>query len=303
MNIKPKHLNQIKQQKQIVINQINNLENINVQIINEKQNISLSILMTTHERPTQTLFTLKSYNDNAQNNNVYFQVIIVDDSKETLNLDDYTNLEITYIYIKSKTWRNPCINYNIGIKYIKSENLILTNAETCVYGDIYKYINDNLNNNNYLVFDVFGLNELSFNNVLYQSHTTFDYNKLQSLYPMIGYKWYQHNKLRNGLYHFLTAIKTNNFKKINGFDDDFFYGAWFDDNMLVSQIKYILKLDFICVDNTQNSIIGVHQWHNYFNITREEYLRQNKKIIYFNKALFNYKNNEYQQHYNSFSIF
>ena len=111
-------------------------ENIEISFINKKQSPSLIVLMTTHERQTQTLFTLKSYNKNAILNNTNFQIILVDDSSNKMDFNEYDNLEIVYIFIKSKSWLNPCINYNLGIPHIKSYNLILTNAETCIFGNI-----------------------------------------------------------------------------------------------------------------------------------------------------------------------
>lgn len=80
----------------------------------------MSVVVSSHNRKEQTYFSLKSWNNIAILNNIYIHLIIVED---TVNIIDkinpeklfYSNLYITYIYIKNKIWDNPCLNYNIGL--------------------------------------------------------------------------------------------------------------------------------------------------------------------------------------------
>ena len=62
---------------------------------------------------------------------------------------------IDFISIKrqNKNWINPCVNYNIGFEFIKGSKVIIQNSEVCHIGDVLIFIDNNLKQNEYLVFD------------------------------------------------------------------------------------------------------------------------------------------------------
>ena len=140
----------------------------------ELDNNTISIVMTTHNRPIQTLFTLKTFANSSYKN---IQVILVDDHLQNQFVDQDLQsfgIYIDYIRIKNKFWINPCVNYNIGFKYIqkKSSKIIIQNAEVCHVGDVIKYVNDNLKDQIYFSFDVLNLNNMHNNEMMYAKKST-----------------------------------------------------------------------------------------------------------------------------------
>ena len=128
-------------------------------IINEKEldeNI-ISIIMTTYNRSIQTYFTIDTILKSSYKN---IQIILVDDSTYDLvsieKLEQY-DIHIELVRIKNKFWINPCINYNIGFKYIKGGKIIIQNAEVCHIGDVINYVTTNIGDNTYHAFNVYSL--------------------------------------------------------------------------------------------------------------------------------------------------
>ncbi len=81
-------------------------------IYNEKElsNNTVSIVMTTHNRRKQTLFTLDVFTKSDYKD---LQVIIVDDyEEEQFTADDFLKYpyHIEYIRIQNKFWINACVN-------------------------------------------------------------------------------------------------------------------------------------------------------------------------------------------------
>lgn len=219
----------------------------------------VSIVMTTHDRVTQTLFTLDTINKHVNGRNV--QVILIDDSDDAISQDILNAYPfcIDYITLKKK-WVNPCINYAIGFNIIRYDNVIIQNAEVCHIGDIIGYVLDNLHDNNYLVFDVACTPDITFNKPLYdlESH---DYDNVYLHVLENNYNWYQHHLEINKKYHFLTAIKKQDLLRIGGFDYDYSFGACFDDTDFIYQIEEYYKLNIQLVKHNKNKLMGIHLFH------------------------------------------
>jgi hypothetical protein len=244
------------------------LEKCQVTQINIKDNPSLTIVSAVNERSKQTYFSLKTWNYAAQICGTYFQYILVEDSKNdkiNCNLLNYSNLTITHIYIPSKTWINPCINYNIGFEFIKAENVVITNPEICIFGNIYPIIINKLSDDNYLVFDVTEIGKPhcidNYNQELWKKcdnllsyQTIINFLKDKETFVLQG-------KGNNRRLHFLTAIKTSNLKKIGGFDEDFAFGVNMDDeNLILKIMHHQIKIESLYNDNV--NVLGIHQWHS-----------------------------------------
>lgn len=209
---------------------------------------TISIVMTACNRSVQTYFTLDTIAKSSYKN---VQIIIIDDSTSDYvlieNLQHY-NLHIELINIKNKFWVNPCVNYNIGFKHIKGGRVIIQNAEVCyIKGDILSYTINIIKNDEYHSFDVFALNDIEQNKLLYKNNNI---NGLKGI-------WYQHHIHNNRFYHFLVAMTIDTFNKIGGFDIDYSIGVDYDDNALVRRVKN----RGIKLVNVQNLYMGVHQWH------------------------------------------
>ena len=195
------------------------------------------------------------------------------------------NFYIDFIEINKskKCWINPCINYNIGFKYIKCDKIILQNAEVCHIGDICKYINDELNSDKYIVFDVITTNSYDQNELVY---TNYCVNNFDIISKLSNNQWYQHYNNINRKFHFLVSFTRNVFNKFNNFSYDYFSEAAYDDNDLVLKLES-LSIEINNIKNDETKLCGVHLYHVLANQTWESstitnsYI-YNKKLEYYN---------------------
>ncbi len=220
---------------------------------------TISIVMTASNRSAQTYYTLDTFKRSTFR---HIQVILVDDSDvdpvQESTLRTYP-FYIDFIKVKrtEKTWHNPCVNYNVGFQLVKGSKVIIQNAEVCHVGDVIQYIEDNVNEMAYYVFDVVASNDFSSNKRLLEFGT--DSLKILEHAYLFQSIWYQ-GVHRNAKYHFLTAMPRAIFDIINGFSYDYSYGCSFDDNdfLLRIQSKHIpIKTLF----HNEVGVMGIHQYH------------------------------------------
>ncbi len=255
--------------------------------INEKEitENTITIVMTAHERSKQVYFTLSTISKCSFKD---IQIIIVDDSvNDKIDIEELTkfNIYIEFITINrdKKFWANPCINYNIGFQYIKGSKVVIQNGEVCYVGDILKYVNENIEDNNYYVFDVKPIRDFQCNEIIYaEKNLTLDlFNK--DLYLPCFSGWYQHIIYRNENYHFLTAMTKDVFNKINGFSYDYSFGSGYDDDDYVLRINYH-NINIINVQNNIEKLGGIHLYHGYdVNITNKNAYTKPLNMDLFNK--------------------
>lgn len=282
-------------------NKINKIiESCEVTEINKKDNTSLTIVCTANRRREQTYFTLQSWDYIAKLNNVNFQFIIVEDTEdEQYRIEKnkllFENLYITYIFIKNKTWLNPCLNFNIGFSFIKSDKVVITNAEICVFGNIYEKIINNLKDDNYLVFDVCQTgtsmySNINTNNELHEKCNDFQYSSLFFFLQKKNVNWLQGKHINKG-YHYLTAISKKTLKSVEMFDYDFSLSTRLDDRIFVDKIKYYDKIQFVNIFFDEHKVLGFHQWHYRNYVSNDPYSTQ---II--NKILYDFKKYHIMKH-------
>lgn len=282
--------------KNMLDNMSDNNEYFSRTIINQNNldTNTISIVMTACNRSIQTYFTLKTIN-NSEYKNV--QVILIDDSTYDPVLPDklkYFDTHVELISIKKKFWVNPCVNYNIGFKYVEGGKVIIQNAEVCHLGDVIKYTAENVVDNKYHVFNVTTISNMENNYKLYEIEP-FVYNSLHRILPLCNStyfgSWYQHHIYRNAFYHFLTACTKNTFDIFKGFDIDYALGIEYDDDQLVFDIR-ANGINFV---NVPEQFMGIHQWHtqsasgslsnNHNNRhifeQKKNYYNNNKKLLSF----------------------
>jgi glycosyltransferase involved in cell wall biosynthesis len=252
-----------------------------------KHPAAISIVMTSRNRSAQTYFTLRQIQKQFVDN---IQVILVDDSNTDIPNEDVLRkigLHIDFIKIRKKFWINPCVNYNIGFQYIKSDKTIIQNSEVCHIGRVLNHAIANLKPKTYLVFNVMALTRIQENNQLQTSADSF--MRLARTKP--SYPWYQHHEKRNAHLHFLSAIMTDDLKHIEGFDLDYSMATCFDDPALVDQLKNI-NMTFVSVPDSRLCLMGIHQWHQTENpkMTTSNVFNQN---LLFAKRKFFEKNARY----------
>lgn len=89
------------------------------------------------------------------------------------------------------------------------------------------------------------------------------------------YKWYQHSKERNAMFHFCSVMSRQNFEKIKGFDERYCDGIGFDDEELVCRIIsggiHII---------TRDDLMVIHQEHE------RDYMDSHRDLVEVNRNLF-----------------
>jgi hypothetical protein len=157
------------------------------------KNPRISIIMTSYNRKVQTMFTLKTIEKSTYIHET--EIIVIDDgskeeerfdcehyrTKEENELFDKLNINVIYIKKNMKTWINPCMSYNLGIKYAKGEIIIIQNSEVCHIGDCIKFVIENIQKNDWLVLNCYGLGNFEHNEQLYDN-----YNNSNSIYEYIN---------------------------------------------------------------------------------------------------------------------
>ncbi len=229
----------------------------------QNNNISencISIIMTASNRSAQTYYTLKTI---AASTIKDVQVILVDDSSldpcSIAELSEFP-LYINFITINrdEKRWSNPCINYNIGFKYIKGSYIVIQNAEVCYVGDILQDLHNRIktNDNSYYVYDIITVKNTESNAILHDA--PLDYDIIAQL-PIYG-EWYQSKeKIRN--LHFLIGLSKDTFKKIDcefSYDYTFAFG-WDDDDFILKVMA--ANINIVNIHWEENSLMGIHQYH------------------------------------------
>lgn len=280
----------------------NNINHYVDHIIYNQNNIlnnqTISIVMATHDRITQTLFSLRTIANNPFKN---IQVIIIDDSEYgfiTQELFSEFEFRIDYLIINknNRNWINPCVNYNIGFKYIKGAKIIIQNSEVCHIGNIIDIVNSKCNAGNYLVFDVVNTGSLENNQKMYDmfDRSQGSYNDIYNFAVNNNFNWYQHIIYRPANFHFLTAIHIQDLNKLYpGFNYDLSLGRWYDDNEFVYRITNLLRLNIVNINCDQYKVCGVHQHHHtvMLNASEIEFGNSIKFNRYIHELKINYFNN------------
>ena len=272
--------------------------------------MKVSIIIGYYNRKKQLLYTLKTINKSLYKN---IEIIIVDDCSDNhediLNYIDFEefNMDIKLISIKQeeKTWVNPCVGYNKGINISTGDIIILQNAEVCHIGDTISYVVNNLQQNDWLTFNCYGLNDFEDNEYIYSQ----DNNK--DIYEYINKIWSEKSKfsivpggnntfkdsvggwLNHFLYHFTAyhyfgAIFRNNLmnKMDGGFDLEYANGICFDDNDFIKRL-IVNNIRFTTNTFSDSEPFVIHLYHEkakslIFN--KEEKWNINK-LIYDKKCL------------------
>lgn len=224
---------------------------------------TISIVMTSSNRSKQTYYTLNSIKNSSYKD---VHVVLVDDSTSDpidFNILKEYPFSIDFINIKreNKNWSNPCVNYNIGFLFIKGGKVIIQNAEVFHVGDVLTYVDENVNDTSYHVFDVKSSNSYESNEKIYLHEScNIDVYNDPSIFNVGAKEWYQCSKTNNRRFHFLTAMSLYTFNLFREFSYDYCFEGAYDDDDLV--LKIISKnIPIISVDHTISKCGGVHLYH------------------------------------------
>jgi len=219
----------------------------------------ISIVMSYYNRLDllrHTLFTI--CNSKVKN----FEIIIVDDYSDSDHdpiglIDEFKDIKIKIFHMRNYrekgTYNNPCIPYNIGFSHSAGDKIIIQNPECCHVGDVLNYVENNLNDNNYLSFHCYAVNKQDLEKI--HNNEKIIYNNVGKGKPEIS-RWYNHKKYRPVGYHFTSAITRKNLSDLNGFDEQFSQAPNYDDDEFI----YRVGLKNLIVDFVESPFV-IHQYH------------------------------------------
>jgi GT2 family glycosyltransferase len=220
----------------------------------------ISIVMSYFNRKSLLNHTLTTISKSVIKD---IELVIVDDfsyddqelTNEFLKDFNFKNIKLIKMneLLDHKSYVNPCIPYNVGLRYCSGDKIIIQNPECCHIGDVIEYVDKNLKDNNYLSFHCYA----SSSDDLKLLHQGLPINYgLTGTGDYDGNNWYNHKSLRPVAYHFTSAITRNNLIKLNGFDERFAHGKNYDDNEFIDRVKLLgLSVDFV------ETPFVIHQYH------------------------------------------
>lgn len=241
----------------------------------------ISIVIACYNRLNQVYHTLRTISKSSHNN---FEVIIVDDgSDDSQRILNHISKEefkfpIDIIEIKKseKSWVNPCMAYNLGLKYTTKEIVMIQNAEVLHSGDVLKFVNDHIEKKDWITFNCYGLSE-SDSKSLYEKNI--DHNEYFNLIKTRSNKvggnsvmnqnvdgWLNHFEKHFVAYHYCGAIyKRDLLNYMNGgFSENFKNLVGGDDDHFVKMLIYH-KFNFKISEFSEEYPFCIHQWHEKSN--------------------------------------
>jgi hypothetical protein len=145
--------------------------------------------------------------------------------------------------------------FNYALRQLKADTIMIQHAECFHYGDVFRYVQDNLTDHDYITFGCYSIDK---------DNTLKDNPDMESIIAADNHcvngdltnGWYNHPHFRNAGYEFCAAITAGNMVRLNGYDERFAMGIAHNDNYLIWRIR-MMGLNVRITD----SPIVVHQWH------------------------------------------
>jgi len=197
----------------------------------------ITIVILHWNRHPQLINTLHSFTHSASRN---FNVVIVDNKSDTEFKVPPLPYEVRLIRLTNQLYSKSFISaHNYGFYYALKEmnpdKIIIQHSECCHAGDVISYA-EGVTDKSYISFGCYsiGKGDTPETTPINNRAMTFDGDSA----------WYNHPIYRPRNTHFCSAITAANLRKLNGFDERFCEGAWFDDDYFLLQVQRLgLKID------------------------------------------------------------
>jgi GT2 family glycosyltransferase len=237
----------------------------------------ISIVMAYYNRRRLLINTLRSIKKSSFKEDIEI-IIVDDDSNEYNNISDVPSMfdfKIRIINVENKTWINPCIPLNIGIKEALGDIVIIQNPECYHIGNIIDDVSCRIKCNDYLVYACYSIDQFK--------TKKFDNDRVACIIPTSSVnvgdepsmnRWFQHSEYNPANFNFCVAIMREDLLSLGGFDENYANGIAKDDKEFLHRVNkkgmHIYQIDVPYV---------VHQWHK--QVIYDPYL------VSINTALFN----------------
>jgi glycosyltransferase involved in cell wall biosynthesis len=258
--------------------------------------MSVGVVITHFNRVNLLKRTLTSLTFNKEKD---IEIVVVDDGSHLSELSalrsligkyrDIFNIRLISISSSHKWYSNPCIPFNIGIKEIDSDIIILQSAECIHLGPVIDYTKK-LGPGEFMSFACYSLNREQTEQLDSISYDVKDdQQKLLTLINPINDSaithceeagWYNHSIARPLGFHWCNAYNTKDLLDVKMFDERYACGIAYDDNEFIHRCRRDLKLQM--VDNP----LVLHQWHGLHNYYQKKNPIENQLKQNYNKSLF-----------------
>jgi GT2 family glycosyltransferase len=224
----------------------------------------ISIVTAYYNRKDLFIRTLKSI---VKSRFKDFELIAVDDGSSPEHrledlIEEFPFLKIIRLEKENKWYINPCVTFNIGLREAKGDIIVLQNPECLHVHDVLTYINEHIDDSNYISMSAYGLNPELTDALPIYINKNIVIKFLKSL-PQQTYRgwttlgWYNHSIYRPVHFHFCSAMSRNSMAKLNGFDERFAHGIGYDDDEIIVRIRKLgLKM------HIEDNISVIHQYHS-----------------------------------------
>lgn len=225
------------------------------------------------------------------------ELIAVDDGSSPEHrlenlVEEFPFLKIIRMERENRWYVCSCVLFNIGIREAKGDIVLIQNPECLHIHDVLTYVNENVNDSNYIALSAYGLDPKTTTLLPeYRNEFIVDLLKAMPQRPYTGGSspgWYNHSIFRRAYFHFCAGITKNNIMKLRGFDERYAGGIAYDDDELIIRIKR-MGLNLIIEDN----ISVFHQYHDsvYWNMPQSAELTQRNQNLILNVTM---KENTYE---------
>ena len=259
---------------------------------------TVSIVMAYYNKKDQLRETIKRINQTKYDFEK-IEIIIVDDcsskKQRVRSFIDETKskIKIKIIEVIDKKYYNPCYAYNLGFKEAQGDILIIQNPEVMYVGDCVKYVVDNIELNDWLVFNCYGAGSFTENELFKLANNDDIFNFVKEKVQVGGnsYRkediggWLNHHSKHFVAYHYCAAIYREDLKNKmeSGFYDGYKYGLCFDDNDFINYLVYN-KFNFKTNEFKKGEPFVIHQYHEKSHNLDEHKIKElweiNQKVFF-----------------------
>lgn len=248
----------------------------------------ISIVTAYYNRKDSLIRTLKVMEKSSFKD---FEFIIIDDGSDWRQriedvVEQFSFVRFKRIEPKDKKHINPCIPFNLGFSMAQGDLIIIQSPECLHIGDVINYVNNNLIDNQYLVFSCYSMSEITTQKLInvdfnlpkddLESSIKLAIGNLRNVSCDSGPRfdaWFVHAKYRKAYYNFLGALTRKDLLDLGGFDERFANGVSYDDTDFVARI-FKKKMDVKIVDYP----FCLHQYHTTVLFCNAENERGNRKL-------------------------
>jgi len=197
----------------------------------------ITIVLINWNRHALLLKSLGSFKESKCKN---FNVLIVDNNSDTPIIIPPLPFEVQIVEMKDRLKTTSFIaahNYGFyyALKEMNPDIIIMQHSEMLHQGDVISYA-ERVTEKSYISFGCYslGVGEEPATVRMNQRAMKFDGDSA----------WYNHPIYRPRKTNFCSAITADNLRKLNGFDERFCGGVWYDDDYFLLQIERLgLKIE------------------------------------------------------------